>query len=218
MVDLQGARAVVILTRAPSAGGKSRLFRELGIDPDPALLEALLLDTLDGATLPGVARVMAVTPPAAITELAARLPDDVVIIPQVDGDLGYRMRAAMANTLARGAAAVALIGSDLPHITRWHVEGAFAALDADPASVAIGPAEDGGYYLIASRTVPPLFDGVEWGSDHVLRDTRRLADARSVGVHLMDPLADVDSMRTLRAAAVSGAWRCARWLDTAELK
>ena len=58
-----------MLTRAPSSGGKTRLFTSLGIPSDPALLTALLLDTLDGAAAPGVRRVVAVTPPDACDDL-----------------------------------------------------------------------------------------------------------------------------------------------------
>jgi hypothetical protein len=62
MVDLAGARVLAVLTRAPSSGGKSRLFASLGIPTDPRLLEALLLDTISGASAPGVRIVIAVTP------------------------------------------------------------------------------------------------------------------------------------------------------------
>src|SRR5688572_19212007 len=60
MVDVSQALVVAVLTRAPSSGGKSRLFRALGLAPDPALLSALLLDTLEGVTVPEVRRVVAV--------------------------------------------------------------------------------------------------------------------------------------------------------------
>jgi rSAM/selenodomain-associated transferase 1 len=222
MVDLQGARTLVILTRAPSSGGKSRLFRELGIAPDPALLEALLLDTLDGARGNGaaaqeVACLVAVTPADCLDEVAALVGGKAAVMPQgaVDpgGDLGARMAGAMRDAFARGAASVALLGSDLPHITPRHVDSAFAQLDRDPQSIVIGPADDGGYYLLAARHVPPVFVGPEWGSDRVLDDTRRLATAQDTRVHLIDPLADVDSLATLRAAAAAGARRCARWLS-----
>src|SRR5688572_30742868 len=61
MVDASFAPAVAILTRAPSSGGKTRLFASLGRSPDPALLSALLLDTVDGVAAEGVRRVIAVT-------------------------------------------------------------------------------------------------------------------------------------------------------------
>src|SRR6185436_908851 len=62
MVDVSDARVVAILTRAPSSGGKSRLFRALACPPDSGLLTALLLDTVDGAAARGVTRVVSVTP------------------------------------------------------------------------------------------------------------------------------------------------------------
>ena len=68
MVDTAGA-ILAILTRAPSSGGKSRLFQALGMQPDVELLRCLLLDTLDGATLPALRRVIAVTPGSACDEI-----------------------------------------------------------------------------------------------------------------------------------------------------
>jgi glycosyltransferase A (GT-A) superfamily protein (DUF2064 family) len=131
VVDLAGAAVVTLLTRAPSAGGKSRLFRAIGRAPDPALLRALLLDTLDAVAAAGVPRLIAVEPPAACGEVRALAPA-VDVFPQIDGTLGARMAAAMSAAFARGASAVALIGSDLPDIQPRVITDAFAALDRVP--------------------------------------------------------------------------------------
>jgi len=224
MVDVPGPRTLVVLTRAPSAGGKTRLFGELRRASDPALLSALLLDTLDGArgdgaavqegaTVRDVACVVAVTPGDGLNEVAALVGDKAAVFPQVDGDLGARMAHAMSAAFAAGASMVALIGSDIPHITGAHVERAFAHLARDPASIVLGPATDGGYYLVGATSVPPVFDGIEWGGGSVLAATVGRAAERGVRVHLLDPLSDVDSVDTLRQAARTGrAPRSAAWL------
>ena len=98
MVDAADAPVVAVLTRAPSSGGKTRLFASLGLPPDPALLTALLLDTLDGAAAPGVRRVVAVTPPESCDEVR-RIVGDVEVMPQPHGDLGDRMRGVMARAV-----------------------------------------------------------------------------------------------------------------------
>jgi rSAM/selenodomain-associated transferase 1 len=219
MVELAGPRVLAVLTRAPSSGGKSRLFARLGITPDPRLLEALLLDTVAGASAPGVRLVIVVTPPSACDEIrdtlarcgCSDLVDDV--LPQADGDLGDRMRAAMAELFDRGAAAVALVGSDLPHITASHIAAAFDEVTRDRHALVLGPASDGGYYLVAASRQPDVFEGVDWGSSRVLAQTTAAAHTQGFEVRLLPVLDDVDTPEDLRRAVSSGhAPRTAAWV------
>ncbi|MEQ1908850.1 MAG: TIGR04282 family arsenosugar biosynthesis glycosyltransferase [Vicinamibacterales bacterium] len=211
---MAGSDVVAILTRAPSSGGKARLFSALGISPDPGLLTALLLDTLDNASIGGAATVLAVTPASACRELRVIAPG-VEVIAQPEGTLGDRMEGTMATLIARGAARVALVGSDLPSITPAHVRAAFSALDADPDAVVLGPAVDGGYYLVASAVVPAIFSACEWGTPHVLEQTLSAATAAGVAVHLLEPLEDVDTLDDLRlAASRPGAVRTREWWNS----
>jgi rSAM/selenodomain-associated transferase 1 len=196
MVDVAHARVVAILTRAPSAGGKSRLFAELGRPYDPHLLEALLLDTIDGVATDGVRCVVAVTPSSACDEVAALT--GINVMPQIDGDLGERMRAVMTRLFANGTRAVVLVGSDVPTITPSIVAGAFAVLDREPGTLVLGPATDGGYYLLASAAVPDVFSGIEWGSVRVLSQTLHAASEAGLRVHRLDTLTDVDTVADLR--------------------
>lgn len=212
MVDAAGADVLAVLTRAPSSGGKSRLFAELGRRSDPQLLEALLLDTIAAAP-PGVRVVVVVTPGSACEDVRT-LVGAIEVIPQVQGDLGERMRAAMADLFEQGARTVALIGSDLPHITPAVITEAFEALERDPESLVLGPAADGGYYLIAARRVPDVFTGIEWGTDRVLDHTRRAALAQGLKVHLLNEMTDVDTAGDLREICAGNAAppRTAEWL------
>jgi rSAM/selenodomain-associated transferase 1 len=200
MVDLAGAAVVAILTRAPSSGGKSRLFSALGRAPDPALLTALLLDTIDAAAAPGITRVVIVDPPQACDEVQALVPG-ISVLPQAGGTLGARMRAAMQTLFDCGARAVALIGSDLPDLQRRMVAETFAALELDRTALVLGPAEDGGYYLVAATRVPQVFDGIEWSTDRVLSQTLARAEQCGVRVHLLEPLSDVDTTANLSRVA-----------------
>jgi glycosyltransferase A (GT-A) superfamily protein (DUF2064 family) len=198
MVDVAGARVLAILTRAPSAGGKSRLFAALGRPPDPAL----------------IARVIAVAPRDGCGEIAALVPSDVIVIPQSDGDLGARMQAVFASLLGAGAAAVVLIGSDLPTIDRASVSAAFETLAGDSGALVLGPAADGGYYLIGAARVPPVFDAIEWGSDGVLERTRTLAENAGLRVSVVDVIEDVDTADALFRVADSGrAQRTSAWIE-----
>ena len=228
MVDIAGA-ILAVLTRAPSSGGKSRLFQALGIQPDAELLRCLLLDTLDGATLAALRRVIAVTPGSACDEVRAIVRDasrqsmssptpraaSLEVMPQIEGDLGARMQAVMATLFREGATAVALIGSDLPHIVPDAIAETFDVLAHDRDTLVLGPASDGGYYLIASSRVPDVFTGIEWGSDRVFARTIEAATIESFRVHRLPVLSDVDTVDDLRAAAASGrALRTAAWTRT----
>lgn len=205
MVALAHEDVVAILTRAPDSGGKSRLFAALGRPCDPALLRALLLDTIDGVKGAGARVVIAVTPAGA--DDPAFQPLDV--IDQPDGDLGARMRGVMRQLFAGGARRVALVGSDLPSITAAPVREAFRLLDADPGALVLGPAPDGGYYLIAAAHVPPIFDGIAWGGGAVLQQTRDAAHRAGVPVHLVAAVGDVDTVADLQRLAATS--RAAAW-------
>jgi glycosyltransferase A (GT-A) superfamily protein (DUF2064 family) len=158
-----------------------------------------------------VQRVVAVTPPEACDEVRRRV-GSIEVVPQPGGDLGERMRAIMAARLGSGAPAVALIGSDLPHLTPAIVTEAFA-LARDPDALVLGPAGDGGYYLIAARRLPDVFSNIEWGSARVCHQTEQAAVDDGFRVHRLQTMSDVDTVDDLRRAAASGlARRTAAWL------
>jgi rSAM/selenodomain-associated transferase 1 len=202
----------VILARAPWSPGKTRLVE--GSDPARAraLREALLLDTLDRVREVGVACMVACTPDDADVGMR-RLLSGVTVVPQGSGDLGERMARALAGALARGADQVALVGSDLPALPPAHVAAAFALLDAG-ADLVLGPAEDGGFYLMAAAApLPPLFDGIEWGRGDVLDRVIGAARAAGLDVRLAPRWWDVDVPADLeRVRRVCPASRVARLL------
>ncbi|MBM3819567.1 MAG: DUF2064 domain-containing protein [Acidimicrobiia bacterium] len=220
MVELAGARLVAVMTRAPSSGGKTRLFSSLGIPPDRRLLEALLLDTVEHAASTDATVVVAVTPASALDEvralLRASLGRDLDVVAQPDGDLGERMRVTMASLFGRGGRAVAVIGSDLPHLDPSAIDGAFGLLESERDAVVLGPAADGGYYLVAATRAPDIFVGIEWSTPRVLAQTVAAAAAQHVTVRLVAALEDADSAGGLRRAIASGrAPRTAAWAQSA---
>jgi uncharacterized protein len=210
MVGESGPIVVAVLTRAPSRGGKTRLFAALGLEPDPALLSALLLDTLDGVNLPGTTRIVFVEPADACDEVRALVQSDLRVLPQPPGSLGERMRATMTHLFEEGASIVVLVGSDLPDIRPPLIADAISKLRSDAKSLVLGPAQDGGYYLIASTTTPNVFDGIEWSSPRVLEQTRAAATTHGARVHLLDTLRDVDTLEDLRAVV---AHRTRTWFE-----
>ncbi len=126
-------------------------------------------------------------------EIAARawVGNGLLIRDQGDGDLGARMARAVATAFAEKAEAVVVIGGDCAELTAAHLEHAFAALQR--SDVVIGPAEDGGYYLIGMRRLlPELFQGIHWGTSNVLAQTRTVARALRLNVEELATLGDVD--------------------------
>ena len=104
-------------------------------------------------------------------------------------DLGFRMQNAFQNSFNDGYDKVMIIGSDLCDLTPNHINEAFTELDSN--DVVIGPAEDGGYYLLGMKTLQPnIFQNKDWGNSTVRKDT--LKDLEKVSVHLLEELNDVD--------------------------
>ncbi len=202
MVDHSAQTAVALLTRAPSAGGKTRLFRELGRACDPALLLALLLDTLEAVTATGFPVVVFCEPPDACAHLRADLPGGVRVEPQAGGDLGERMGAALDALKATGAGRVLVVGSDLPTLSPGLLREADAAMAAGTADVVLGPSMDGGYVLLgACRTPWPLFRGIAWSRPDVLVRTLEAADHAGLRTVVLPATRDVDTLADLRAVA-----------------
>jgi uncharacterized protein len=113
---------------------------------------------------------------------------------QIGTTLGERLENALAASFGRGAKRVAVIGSDCPYLSADDVEEAWGQLaDHD---VVIGPAEDGGYWLIAMKKMhSELFAGIEWGTELVLEESLARAKELKLKVRLLRRLADVDTER-----------------------
>jgi uncharacterized protein len=192
-------RHLVLFVRAPQLGqGKRRLARAIG---DVAairferLMIALLLRRLV-ADRRWRLRI-AVTPDKARRD-ARRWRPSIDVTSQGGGDLGVRMRRALA---ACPPGPVVLVGGDIPVLTAGHVATAFRLLGGH--DLVFGPAEDGGFWLLGARRsprLPPLFERVRWSGPHALADT--LAGLpRRVTVGFVDRLEDVDDGEAYRRLA-----------------
>jgi hypothetical protein len=113
--------------------------------------------------------------------------------PQFEGDLGQRMSAAFAMAFADGAEKVLIIGSDTPGINNSHFQETWDALEE--VDVVIGPAQDGGYYLLGLRAyVPELFEDVPWSSEETLDATMERAMEAGLEVSWLEELNDIDTL------------------------
>src|SRR5688572_29542331 len=122
--------------------------------------------------------------------MRARYGSGFAYIDQGDGDLGARIARAAADAEMSGRAVV-IVGSDCPGLTADVLDAAFDALaDCD---VVLGPALDGGYYLIGLRRFcPDLFVGIPWSTPDVLSLTRHAAYRAGLTIATLRPLGDVD--------------------------
>jgi rSAM/selenodomain-associated transferase 2/rSAM/selenodomain-associated transferase 1 len=139
------------------------------------------------------------------------LGDELVYRDQGNGDLGSRMLHAFRDAFQDGAERTVIIGTDCPALSSAIVQRAFTELGRH--DLVLGPARDGGYYLIgAQRPLPELFSGVAWGTGEVLQTTLGIADRVGLSVALLDQLDDVDQPADLHVweNAMSGesASRC----------
>jgi hypothetical protein len=194
---IETARAVVgVMARRPgSAVVKTRLAARLDEAQRAELYEAFLRDKLAQVdALSGVAVVVAVAPPDTELDMAPWLPPGATAVRQRGADLGERLKALAADLFARHARAVILVDSDTPTLPTSHLEEAVRTLGAREADLVLGPAHDGGYYLVGmSAPQPALFRGIAWSTAAVLEQTLAIARAAALRVRLLESWYDVDT-------------------------
>ena len=193
-----GRGVLIVFVKAPRPGEvKTRLAAGIGAEQAAAAYRALAEGVLE-RTAPlaqEYERLVFHAPPEAGAEIALWLPAET-LVPQEGPDLGARMDAAFGAAFERGARKAVLVGSDVPQLGRTHVGQAFDALEDVP--VVLGPAADGGYYLVGLRERrPELFQGIEWGTAGVLEATLARCAALGLRPRLLATLVDIDTAADL---------------------
>jgi len=175
---------------------KTRLAVSIGGEKAAAIHRALLAATLERLPDIGDRRLVVYTPEEHRNDFAKLAGDCWELWPQREGDLGTRMAAFFDEQFASGADEVVVFGSDCPHLPVERVCSDASRLTAD--RVLLGPADDGGYYVVAAREgTPSIFSGIAWGTSHVWRET--LAAARRSGIQVVETVAcfDIDNREDL---------------------
>jgi len=198
-----GPFAVVVVTKSPRSGHvKTRLCPPLA-PVDAALLHAAFLrDTLDRVRLLADVDVAVAYTPAEDRPRFEATCAGVMLLPQSDGDLGTRLAAIFETLCARGFRGIVAIGADTPTLPPSFVRHAFDLLSRAEVDVVLGPAHDGGYYLIGLKEPEPaLFRDIAWSTDRVYALTMdRAAEAR-LRTACLPPWHDVDTFVDLRRLA-----------------
>jgi hypothetical protein len=196
-------RALVVIAKEPVPGVvKTRLAPMLGADGAARVAAAMLADTLAVVAQVDAEPWVCFAPPNARTRMAHLAPG-CGLLAQVEGDLGDRLAACFAALLGGGAERVVIVAADTPHVPRATYQAAFALLDQ--VDVVLGPAVDGGYYLVGAKAaLPELFVGVPMGTDAVLQVTIQRAVHRRLRIGTVPMLRDLDRLEDLRAALAAG--------------
>ena len=186
-------RVRVLFVRAPELGRvKTRLAAELGTEAALRIYREMGTVVAGAAAQAACTVRIACTPDDGASLVRAWLGDIGDVVPQGGGDLGVRMAEAASDAFADGAERVVIVGSDCPAITTAGIEEAFARLD--DADVVVGPAADGGYYLIGmTRPRAELFAGIPWSCADTCRATLAAAASAGCRVALLGELSDVDT-------------------------
>ena len=203
-LQLEGKPQLVVMARWPAPGRcKQRLARGLGPGRAARIQQVLTAHTLAVASqLEGVEVVVAMDglgPRAARRWLG---PSSAVRwMPQGKGSLGVRMQRQIMRANREGRQPVVLIGSDLPQLESADLAAGFACLGAaagDGCDLVLGPADDGGYWLIGlHQAQPSLLAGIPWGSDQVMGSTLERAGRLGLHVGLLPTRSDLDWPRDL---------------------
>jgi rSAM/selenodomain-associated transferase 1 len=181
---------ISIFARYPEPGmAKTRLIPALGAEGAARVYARLLEGTVAQARTAGIPFELRVTG-GREQDFRDWLGEDLAVVDQGDGDLGARM--------ARVPAPALLIGSDCPGLTATLLRAAAGVLTESP--VVIGPATDGGYYLIGfSQPMPFLFEDMEWSTPQVFTETLTRLAARGIGPAILPELSDIDLPEDLMA-------------------
>jgi hypothetical protein len=179
------APRLVLFARYPSAGAcKTRLIPALGPE-GAARLHRRLTERTVGVLRDGGWRVTVAFTGADCDLFARWLGPEVELVRQVEGGLTERLLACL------DPAPVIFFGADTPDLATHHVEAAVAALDHH--DIVIGPAEDGGYYLIGMRqAMPELLTDMPWSTERVLPETLARLERMGIAPVLLESLADCD--------------------------
>lgn len=210
--EKSGRRQVVLMAKAPGESAKTRLRAHLSDAQRQALVLAMLKDTLQTLLAlqqahPELSLHLSCAPAPdapgfeALWQWLDRRPENgnaagpapgsATRSAQRGNSLGERLHHALVQAQDAGAEQVVFLGSDSPTLPPSHIQQAFEALDSH--DVVLGPAFDGGYYLLGlKRALPAVLEDIPWSTPEVLRLTCERSNAAGHSLHLLPFWYDVD--------------------------
>jgi len=201
---LRSTCAIAVMAKASIPGKtKTRLVPPLSADEAATLNSVFLRDAADNilaaAALANISGWMAFSPVGSTPFFRSHLPTSIGLLEAVAPSLGECLEYASTALLLRGHGAVCLINSDSPTLPVGYLVAAATALAAAGDRIVLGPATDGGYYLIGmKRPHPGLFEDIAWSTDRVFSQTLKRAEALRLSVVELPSWYDVDGTGSLR--------------------
>jgi len=193
-------RCLLFFIKSPEKGKvKSRLASVIGDKPAANLYRDFITQMLSTLKRGDFPFYICFYPKNALKGLREWLGGQYQYIPQKGKDLGERMRNGFIGAFEIGFRRVVLIGSDIPDLPLEFVEEAFTSLKKKDA--VIGPALDGGYYLIGFKDKtfsPQVFEGMAWGTETVFGETMNILKKLMQNVHTLPYRRDIDTIEDLR--------------------
>jgi len=201
MESSQTQELLIVFTRYPEPGTtKTRLAKVLGGQEDAAVQKKLTeLTMLQARKLMQLCRlsISVYFNGGSLEQIKQWLGPDFIYRKQERGDLGKRMAHAFAEAFRQQFKRTVIIGTDCPYLNGSHLQQAFNALHRK--DLVIGPATDGGYYLIGlNRNEKSLFENISWGTESVLAETLNIAAEKDLTIALLEILSDVDRPEDLK--------------------
>ena len=190
--------ALIVFVKDPIPGKvKTRLCPPFSYDQAAILYKSFAEDVLESALQVKNANIFAAyAGEKSPTSLLEKRPK-ISSFRQEGPDLGFKLMNAFKTAFAEKNSKAAIIGSDAPQISPRIAEEAFEALEI--ADMVLGPAEDGGYYLIAlKRIIPELFFEIPWSTEKVLSETLSRAQNLGLKIKLLPTLFDIDNYDNLQ--------------------
>ena len=206
---MNAKNVICIFAKNPKPGMvKTRLGKVIGEKKTAFLARAFLMDTLSTALRIRNASIALVHwPPDSASEFEEILYlfsqeeknrtvkkkcSEIALMPQKGSDLGERMAGITEEFFERGAEKIIIVGSDIPQLDPLIFRAALKLLTRK--KVVLGPTFDGGYYMVGiSQRVPEIFNGINWGSSSVYRETCEILESREIDWQEMELSYDIDS-------------------------
>ena len=190
-------KVLIIFVKYPQAGRvKTRLAKSIGKDKAACLYKEFVQDTISQTRSSRYRQVIFYTPKNKRQEISQWLGNDLSYYSQEGKDLGQRMYKAFDLILKVASSQAVIIGSDSPLINKRNIARAFKVLERKDC--VIGPAQDGGYYLLGlKKPNKDIFKNIDWSTDRVLNQTLKLLTNRKISYSLIEPGFDVDTAEDL---------------------
>ena len=201
MTDESLRKNVLVFVRVPEPGRvKTRLEGKLSRKAVLRLYQYFVEDILGTLSAGGYDVVICYEPPEGRSKMISWLGSDLSFMPQKGASLGERMEKAFADVFSEGVHQAVLIGSDFPDLDGSIIEEAFQTLASH--DLAVGPAVDGGYYLIGFNEgsfSPQIFHNIPWGTPSVFQHTVLSAEKSKLRMQVLPKWQDIDTFDDLKA-------------------